>query len=238
MTPLKRSQHISYSLADHESKNRQRIRNAIVSLVIAACEKSNKLPKDMKVLDCGCGLGLLMRDLRSKVGCQVIGLDFDEECLRIARKFGDCLQADINDIDRLFSINTFDIIITSHSLEHMKAPVSMINKMKNISKEWLILAIPNPIRPKILFKYALRNRNYSNKGHYYSWDRSHFHNFLEIKCQLKIVKWETDYVQVMPGKYLRKIPGGPTLLDLLEVKIIPKMFPYFSTSLISLCKVH
>lgn len=135
-----------------------------------------------------------------------------------------------------FSRDYFNLVLLSHALEHTPNPVDVVNEMKAVTKKWLVLAVPNPIRPKILMKYGLSGRDYSNKGHYYSWDRSHFQNLLTSYCGLEIVKWATDDVRVIPFKGLRAVFRAVRVLDWLETKFLARCFPYFSSSLIVLCK--
>ena len=71
----------------------------------------------------------------------------------------------------------------SHVLEHMKNPIDVLNNLKKC--QMALIAVPNPIRPKILFKYYIFNNDYANKGYLYSWDQSHFTNFI-TRSKLKI----------------------------------------------------
>ena len=94
--------------------------------------------------------------------------------------------------------------------------------------------MPNPIRPNVLC-YAVKRHDYSNKGHYYCWDRSHYKVFLN-KCDLDIVGFFIDDVKLPKSLFFNFI--RVTLLgEKLEKSILPRYFPFFSTSLITLCKV-
>jgi ubiquinone/menaquinone biosynthesis C-methylase UbiE len=77
------------------------------------------LPKNAKILDVGCGVGVDSGFVKSK-GFEVIGLDLSKEMINIARqKFPqlDFRQQDIRELD--FPSNSFDGIIASCSLIHI-----------------------------------------------------------------------------------------------------------------------
>ncbi|WP_373031380.1 class I SAM-dependent methyltransferase [Sulfurovum sp.] len=232
---MTRSIHISYDAGDHEKKGAE-IRTAIVTLVKKAASVDGIPISELSLLEGGCGLGFLMRDLRNE-GCRnLTGLDFDDHCLSESSRFGDVFKKDLQDLGKSVEENSFDVVVLSHVLEHMKNPIDVLSHAKKISRRWVIVACPNPIRPMILAKHALFGRDYSNAGHLYSWDRSHFSNFLERYNNLRLVQWATDDVQIIPFRFLRKCLDFLGLLKLIEVTIAPKLLPYFSSSLIVLCE--
>jgi len=91
-----------------------------------------------KVLDIGCGTGLLSLKLLQKSGCSVTGIDNSREMLAIfkdkIRRLG--LEKRVNcklmDIDSLnFKDNTFDAAVSSVVLHHLK---NKLTPLKNIYK--------------------------------------------------------------------------------------------------------
>ncbi len=189
---------------------------------------------ELRILDAGCGLGLLLDALIGDGYKNVFGFDFDKTCVVCSSQYATTVQGDMNQIDSLFHEH-FDVVIFSHSLEHMESPKTILKKASKIAS-YMIIAVPNPVRPKILLKYALFSKDYSNKGHYYSWDRSHLNNFLTRCCGLQIENWSVDRVKIFPLKPLRKFLDFLKVLDYVELKLLPKCFPYFSSCLITLCK--
>lgn len=226
-----RSIHIDYKPANNE-----RIRAGIISLVKLACEIDGATPSEFTILDAGCGRGEFLKEAVVVNGFKARGLDMDPRCVELSQKYSPCVCESMENASRVFGSEDFNLVLLSHALEHTANPVDIINEMKIVTKKWIILAVPNPIRPKILMKHALFSKDYSNKGHYYSWDRSHFHNLLTTYCGLEIVKWATDDIRVIPFKRLRSLFRAVRILDWLETKFLPRCFPYFSSSLIVLCK--
>jgi len=232
---MERSVHITYNIEDH--KNRYAIRDSIIHLIEHARELSNKKKSDFKILDCGCGVGLFIRDLVELGYTNVKGIDIDATCVEKASQFGDCQVASFTEVNKIFSESEFDLVILSHVLEHMEYPTGTLSKIREITK-WMTIAVPNPLRLKIQMKYSVWGKNYSNKGHYHSWDRSHFHNFLTRFNDLRIEKWGIDRVRVIPFGFLRKPLNEIGILDPLEINIMPKILPYYSDSLIALCDIE
>lgn len=229
-----RSDHISYDTDDH--LQRTSIRRALMSLVKVAREGAGAPREGFRILDAGCGLGLLLRDLKSEGFTDLVGADIDEVCISSSSRFASCIRADVSRLDAHFEADTFDLVILSHVLEHMEHPSDVVRAALQISKGPVLLAVPNPIRPHIVLKHALRSRDYSNKGHYHSWDRSHFTNFLKRQLDLDIVAWAQDDVRAVPFRQPRALLRAVKLLEIMEERWLPRLFPYFATSLVVLCR--
>lgn len=223
----KRSDHITYAVRDHS-----RIHKALLMAIKRAAFETGVKASQLKMVDFGCGRGDLMYYLQQE-GIKVCkGVDFDENCVQMASEYGEVILSDLTDIKKKLP-SGMDLAIFSHSIEHMRDPQKIIEDVID-SFQWFLFAIPNPIRPNVI-KFALKKYDYSNLGHYYCWDRSHFKNFLKNYCELDIVSWYTDDI-LLPSKILRKVLKYIGLLERFETKILPKHFPYFSTSIIVLCR--
>ncbi|MCX5781731.1 MAG: class I SAM-dependent methyltransferase [Elusimicrobia bacterium] len=85
-----------------------------------------------KVLDIGCGQGILLEDLKAK-GCEVYGVEINSGQAEIANKkklnvvCGDIYQAHYPD-------EFFDCIVMNHTIEHMPNPESILNDVRRILK--------------------------------------------------------------------------------------------------------
>ena len=225
-----RSKHISYIHQDQK-----RLHDALVELIEKAFFSSGcSLREEFKIADLGCGRGELLEVLDQK-GYSVVGLDFDPKCVELSQKKTKfkIIKGLVEDASEIFADIDVNMFIMSHVLEHTYCPLNVIQKLKRHPARWICLAVPNPVRPKIFFKYQITGRSYANKGHLYSWDRSHFTNFIENYCGLSIQAWSIDEVYSLP--YIRKIMRLFGFLDKIEVKLLPKFFPYLSSTLIALC---
>lgn len=231
-------QHIAY---DSHFEGHEFLQSRLIELVDWARLTDQKVVTEFSVLDVGSGRGELLSGLTKK-GFRVKGVDMDPQCVQLSNQYAPCQLARAEDIDTIFGRHEFDLVILSHILEHLRDPQGIVEKVKCISDKWVLIAVPNPSRPQAIIKMAMR-QFYSNSGHMQVWDASHLANFLTTYCELEIVKWGTDIVKVIPlkklipFKLLRNAVLSTGLINFLETKFLPGLFPYLSTSLIVLCRV-
>jgi len=109
----------------------------LLNLVI----KLSNVKKDQKVLDVGCGTGLLSLKFLEKADCYITGLDNSEEMLsifiekikklalsqRVVYKLEDAKSIE-------FEQNSFDIVASTMTLHHLKNKYPTIKKIHNILK--------------------------------------------------------------------------------------------------------
>ena len=101
------------------------------------------LPKNGKILDAGCGVGIDANYMKSR-GFEVVGIDLSEEMLKLAKqKFPqmDFRLMDIRKID--FKPNSFDGVFASFSLIHIpkKDIPDVLKKFYQILKDGGVLYI-------------------------------------------------------------------------------------------------
>jgi len=121
------------------------------------------------VLDLGCGDGLLLSFLKEK-GITGKGLDISEEGVEKAKSKG--LNASVYDFSGKlpFQDGVFDVVVSLDVLEHLYDPENFIREAKRVSKNNLIIGVPNfnslPARLQALLGIVPEN-NMPNKGHVY-----------------------------------------------------------------------
>ena len=99
-------------------------------------------PGKPRVLDAGCGTGGLLRILQES-GVNVVGLDSDEESLRWGKRQGRLsriLRADVGHLP--FSDNTFDLSISSETLEHVKDDAKALDELLRVSRRYVLVTVP------------------------------------------------------------------------------------------------
>ena len=103
------------------------------------------IPDNSKILDAGCGDGVSLVKL-SELGHDAIGIDLSEDKLAIATSKG-CVAhwADMHNLS-FFMEEEFNIIISSHSLEHAYDPGLVLDQFNRIlsDKGYLFLVLPYP----------------------------------------------------------------------------------------------
>lgn len=92
--------------------------------------------KSFKVLDVGCGGGLLSNEL-AKFGHDVTGIDISQESLRVAQTFDvtksvKYLMADAFNLP--FEDKTFDVVTAMDFLEHVDRPFEVIQEFSRVLK--------------------------------------------------------------------------------------------------------
>ena len=105
----------------------------------------NQLKKNDNILDCACGDGVGLDELRL-LGFTAEGVDFADSKLDRARnKKLKVHKSDIHDLS-IFSDNQFSVIICSHTLEHAYDPSLVLRNFKRILiKEGLLfIVLPFP----------------------------------------------------------------------------------------------
>lgn len=235
MKPTRVSEHLqSYS---RKGKERDTSFKQVINLVSQVANNMKRRKGAIRILDVGCGPGVLVEVLTKK-GYDVLGIDSDKNCAQITKSYGKSLLMDASEMGKQFAGQHFDIIIFKDSLEHTNNPLDIINQAKAIST-WIIIVVPNPTRIDVQYFNLLR-RNYSNPGHLCCWDRSHLTHFLTRKAGLEIVSWKTDEVKLLPGNLHIVIAALKRLninfLAPIEEKLLPTIFPYFSRKLIVLVR--
>lgn len=161
---------------------------------------------DGEYLDIGCGTGLLLKLIQEKRPAAAFSIaDAYPVCVDLTeRRLGKVEGRYLLDEEKFdpegVIDRTFDTIILSHVLEHLRDPISGIEGLLSLLKPGgkLILAVPNLGRPEVMLMGLFR-KHYVNRGHAFGWDRSHWMNFLERICGLDVVEYGADVVNLLPG---------------------------------------
>ncbi|MFH1455582.1 MAG: class I SAM-dependent methyltransferase [archaeon] len=104
------------------------------------------IPKGKEVLDAGCGEGYGANYLAKK-GFQVIAIDINKKTIIEARKKyrESCLFLQLNAEKLPYKNETFDAIMSSHVIEHLKNDAGYVKELQRVLKKGgkLILTTPN-----------------------------------------------------------------------------------------------
>jgi glycosyltransferase involved in cell wall biosynthesis len=120
-----------------------------------------------KILDAGCGTGVLLNHL-SKAGIDAEGVDISETAIERARNAG--LHASRLDIEKEEIVGNFDAVFCLEVLEHTRNPLSVLKKLLHHLRRdgILIVSLPNQYnlwsRIKVIF-------GANGVGHLHSFNR-------------------------------------------------------------------
>lgn len=101
------------------------------------------VPRDVRVLDIGCGFGESLGYYQAR-GCNVYGVEADENIRRVAEKFGYKVHVGLFTPD-VYEPDYFDYITMSQVIEHVTDPVQTLKGIAHVLKSGgvAILSTPN-----------------------------------------------------------------------------------------------
>lgn len=134
------------------------------------------------ILEAGCGEGFILERLyRANIGEKTVGIDFLEKAISIGKKERPHLDLRVADVYKLpFKDNSFDLVICSEVLEHLKEPEKALKELQRVCKRYVILSVPN--EPLFSIANFVRGKNLSRMGndieHIQHWSGSSFEAFV------------------------------------------------------------
>ncbi len=138
--------------------------------VFRHAEALRMVSKGQKVLDIGCGDGLLLEAMVKK-GVIVSGVDISEEGVKKCRAKG--LEASVANAshEKLpFQDHSVDTVTLLDILEHVYSPEVLLKEAVRVSRKNVIISVPNfnslPARIQVLLGRVPEN-NRPHKGHLY-----------------------------------------------------------------------
>ena len=137
----------------------------------------NLIPKEVhKVLDIGCSIGTIGKQLKKRKNIEVVGIELNKEMASIAKNNLD--KVIIADVEKLnfknyFPSEYFDCVIFADILEHLKEPWNVVRNVVEIlnQKGMIIASIPNVRHYTTLIdlifkgKWPYRERGIHDKTH-------------------------------------------------------------------------
>ncbi|AMM40511.1 Methyltransferase type 11 domain protein [Candidatus Desulfofervidus auxilii] len=105
------------------------------------------IPKEARrILDVGCGEGILGKRLLEKGVKEVVGVEIEQAvCEKARENLSIVICGNIEEIDLPFEEKYFDCIVFADILEHLKDPLSVVKKLKKHLKDSgvVVASIPN-----------------------------------------------------------------------------------------------
>jgi len=191
------------------------------------------IPKTTKrLLDIGCGTGLLGKKIKQTINCEVVGVTYSELEALIASKYLD--QVLVHDLNSFVphNLGQFDCIICSHILEHLYQPQGLLNHLHDsLTPDGnLIIALPNVLYWKqrlefIKGKFRYTDGGLMDKTHFRFFDWETAHELLK-QSGFKVLKSEAHGCFPLP--IIRKFLPSKIIswIDHAAVKQFPGIFGF------------
>jgi len=109
------------------------------------------LDRKLRILDIACGDGVGLRHFKTLGFSEVVGVEFSREKAEIARRTGYRVEeSDMHDLG-IFSDGDFDVIYSSHTLEHAYQPRRVVRELRRLLRAggrlFVVLPYPDPPNP-------------------------------------------------------------------------------------------
>jgi SAM-dependent methyltransferase len=104
----------------------------------AILDRAERLPNGSRVLDVGSGRGYVAR-LLSERGLRVSGIDLREP--NASNATFDFVRGNISE-PLPFEDDTFDVVVSTHVLEHLKFPSALVAEMFRVAKSEVWIVVP------------------------------------------------------------------------------------------------
>lgn len=92
-----------------------------------------------RVLDLGCGRGVLLEYLKQKLGVECVGVDLDAEKASACVKRGlSVYMGDMMEFMREFPDRHFDYVVCSRTLHELRNPAQVIEEALRVSRHMLV----------------------------------------------------------------------------------------------------
>ncbi len=139
---------IFYSSESELNLNRASKNTDINSFHISLIERNIPKYQSLSIIDIGCGTGYLLQSLEKKLNsCKLIGIDFNAPINKSIYSNSNknhlkYISGDITNLMKGMKNNSFNIVICTHVIEHLSNPYEIINELRRIAKNKLIVICP------------------------------------------------------------------------------------------------
>jgi methionine biosynthesis protein MetW len=151
-------------------------RSAVTNEVII-----RQIERGSRVVDLGCGDARLLERLRDEHGCDVLGVERDDDAFVNALERGvPIIQADLNRGLGLLPSHSFDYGVLSQTLQQIQRPLELLHDIFRVARRALVV-VPNYAHWRIRLQITLQGRAPVTDALPYEWYESPNVHFLSMR---------------------------------------------------------
>ncbi|MCL5407055.1 MAG: class I SAM-dependent methyltransferase [Patescibacteria group bacterium] len=176
----------------------ERFLSAIVELI--------KETKVKKLLDCGCGEGVVLHSIAQNLkNVEITGFDFDKNSVKLARKNvprAKIIEGSIYKIP--YQENFTSLALCTEVLEHLDNPQKALAEIKKVTSHYAIISVPcEPFfRMANVLRLAYLSSLGNTPGHINNWTSVSFKNLLSKYFQVEKVAYPFPWMVFLVSKRL------------------------------------
>lgn len=159
--------------------------------------------KGARVLDVGCGTGSMLALLSEHRGAELVGLEPEADRAAIAREGGFDVREEILSASLLDEIGRFDIVLFADVIEHVAAPVGILELGRLFLRKGgrIIASVPNVAHWSVRLELLAGRFDYQAAG---IMDATHLRWFTErtLRQVFASAALEIDSLQMSAGTFL------------------------------------
>lgn len=148
-----------------------------ISIINNLFGSSSNIPNDLTVLEIGCSSGGILKAFKDS-GSKVYGCDINSDYVNYGISRG--LDLEVGTVDSVKIPWTPNIIIYSHTLEHVMDPVKEMMRLRNISGEETLLYIELPGIKNLWKSYGRDLLQYLQNAHTFHFSLRTLRNFAAL----------------------------------------------------------
>ena len=183
------------------------------------------------ILELGCGSGAVIGEIQRRgLASRCYGVDFSEHAISLMASLYPKVHGKTADVTRMpnpFNIEAFDVVVVSHTIEHLENPHAFLQAIKQIGFKYMIAEVPleNLLFGKL--KSIFQDRGNNSAGHVQFFTRKSFRELLR-RAKHQIID-ERLYAPVFSKDTLRFAYGQQHKIKQIQKSLTERWLPLLSS---------
>ena len=182
------------------------------------------------ILELGCGSGAVIGELQKRnLAKTYFGIDYSKDAIQLmANHYPEIkgMVGDVTQLEKPFDVNHFDILVCSHTIEHLEDPLTFLRGISKLSFDYLIIEVPLEDLFLGRFKSLFRNRKNNSAGHVQFYNRKSLQKLiLQVPCE---ILEDRLYAPVLSQDTLRFAYGDRSLPGRIHKAMTERLFPLWT----------